>query len=98
MWRCRGGGSTVANLLTGVKGDRKIIELYTFATPEGFRRTPLQTLVEYTSRRTSAGEQLMAMVILISQVPFEENEQQTINTVVDFAGEYLPHVRETLAQ
>jgi len=92
------GGATVANLLTGVKGDRKIIELYTFATAEGYRRTPLATLMEYTSRRTSAGEQLMAMVILISQVPFEENEQQTIDTVAGFAGEYLPHVRKTLVQ
>lgn len=92
------GGSTVANLLTGVKGDRRIVEVYVFVTAEAYRRTPLQTLIEYSRRRLSERDQAMAMVILVSQVPFEESEQRTIDTVVAFAGRYLPHVRATLTQ
>ena len=91
-------GFTVANLLTGVRGDRKIVEVYVFVTAKAYRRTPLQTLVEYSSNRLSSKDQAMAMVILVSRVPFEEDEQETIDTVVAFAGRYLPHVRATLTQ
>jgi len=90
------GGATIANLLTGVRGDRKIVQLYVFVTAQAYRRTPLQTLIEYSGNRLSSKDQAMAMVILVSQVPFDEDELQTIDTVVEFAGHYLPHVRATL--
>lgn len=92
------GETTVANLLTGVRGDRKIVEVYVFVTAEAYRRTPMQTLIEYSSHRLSSKDQAMAMVILVSQVPFGEDELRTIDTVVEFAGQYLPHVRATLTQ
>ncbi len=92
------GATTIANLLTGVRGDRKIVQVYVFVTAQAYRRTPLQTLVEFSSNRLSSKDQAMAMVILVAQVPFEEDEQGTIDTVVAFAGRYLPHVRATLTQ
>ncbi len=93
------GEPMVANLLTGTKGDRKIVQMYVFVTADGYRRTPLQTLLEYSSNRLSSKDQAMAMVMLVSIVPFEDDQQEleTINTLVDFASQYLPHLRSTLS-
>lgn len=92
------GGSAEANLVTGEKGGTKIVELFLFASADGFRRSALQSLVAYSQRGLSKRDQTMAMIIMTTQVPVTSDDREALEYMFDFAGRYLPAVRASMAE
>ncbi len=91
-----GGVAVPANLITAVREDHRIVQLYLYVTADGYRRTALSSLVDYSSRRLTSRDQMMAHVILTTIVPAEADQIEALGVVTDFSGQYLPLLRETL--
>lgn len=92
------GGSAEANLVTGVKGDRKIVEFFLFVSPDGFRRSALQSMVDYSRRGVSKRDQSMAMIIMTTQVAADADDREAIAYMGNFAGHFLPEVRSSMQE
>ncbi len=89
-------GTVEANLVTGERGDTKIVELFLFASGDGYRRSALQSLVAYSQRGLSQRDQTMALIIMTTQVPVTADDREALSYMFDFAGRYLPAVRASM--
>jgi hypothetical protein len=87
-----------ANLITAVKQDARTVLLYIYVTSEGYQRTPLASLMDYSSKRLTSRDQMMGHVLLTTVIPFDESELDAVTMLSYFAAQYLPHVRETLRE
>jgi len=90
------GGAAEANLVTGIKADAKIVELFLFVSPDGFRRSALQSLVDYSRRGLSQRDQTMALIIMTTQVAETTEDREALSYMFDFAGRFLPAVRASI--
>lgn len=91
-------GTAEANLVTGLRGEMKIVELFLFASGDGFRRSALQSLVAYSQRGLSKRDQTLAMVIMTTQIAADADDREALEYMFDFAGRYLPAVRASMAE
>ncbi len=93
-----GGQPANANLITAVKQDARIVLLYIYVTAEGYQRTALATLMDYSSKRLTSRDQMMGHVMFSTVIPFDDNPLDAVTMLSQFAAFYLPHVRESLRE
>jgi hypothetical protein len=92
------GRAANANLVTAVKQDARTVLLYIFVTADGYQRTPLASLMDYSSKRLTSRDQMMGHVMFSTIIPFDENELDAVTMLSQFAGFYLPHIRKSLRE
>ena len=90
------GEAAEANLVPGAKGDMEIVELFLFVSPDGFRRSALQSMVDYSRRGGSKRDQTMAMIIMTTQIAADADDREAIAYMADFAGRFLPEVHSSM--
>lgn len=87
-----------ANLVTGLKGGTKIVELFLFVSPDGFRRSALQSLVDYSRRGLAQRDQTLALIIMTTQIAASAEDREALRYMYDFASRYLPAVRASMQE